>query len=393
MYKRVKTVNLLIALLVPTLVLLLLEAVCRVLRLDQNSLETAKVVVDLPRWMQEDLNLIERSHQNRMSNEEREWLSIFESGDGFRARLIPEVERRVINTFSLLPTDYKKPYLVVANKLGFRGPDLKNVKEPGMYRVLVFGDSSSYGWGVDFEDSYSFVLTEKLKEAFAGRKIELGNFAIPGDSSEYGRLIFDKFAPIYKPDLVVISFGANDAKPSYVAHVAQVDRFRRAKAVRKALSYLEYSALFRSLKIAFEKAPQIAMERNHPPRQPAVSKSRYAYNIQAMIKDSRRYGAEKVLVLSLCSPGHYSRAAKNTATSEGALYFNGQSYLESVVDKLSAGLLEKAEVDRLRSENKRMIESNKKLLVTSDLCHPNKIGHKLIAEELLKLITENNQAP
>ena len=100
------------------------------------------------------------------------------------------------------------PYRTNAD--GFRDPDARR-RRPGVPRVLVLGDSFTFGWGVLDEQPYP-QRTETLLRA-QGLDVEVINAGIPGYNTEQEAHLLDELMPRYQPDLVVLSYVVNDAEP------------------------------------------------------------------------------------------------------------------------------------------------------------------------------------
>lgn len=384
----------------PAMLLIAIEGMCRLFETDArvgSSLSSQSKVLELemPRWMALDSNQQYRAARGRLDPNSLAWLSLFESGDQYRVRMTPNVEKRVINTFSQLSADRDHPYLIRSNSLGFRGSNIGPDKTAGTFRVLVFGDSSSFGWGVDQDDTFSALLARDLERNIqrlppGTERVEVGNFAIPGDSSEYGRLVFERYAREFHPDLVILGFGANDAKPSPVSHVAQVEKFRQHAGLQRLRTLLSKSALYRTLERLMKPSPQNQQTNQLGPSKlkqlPAVPKKRYFKNLTAMITESFESGAKSVIVLTLCTPGDYAKVAKKAADANQGLFFNGQQFLIQQLESLEKGQLYPDKVAQLRGRYGEELNASSAFLITSDSCHPNEIGHQLVADQLSKLI-------
>lgn len=89
------------------------------------------------------------------------------------------------------------------NSLGFRGRET-NLKKTNKYRILMIGDSFTFGWGVD-DDSTASYLTEQtlLKRGF---DVEILNLGQPGRSPIQYAAVISKSVPVLKPNLVIINF-------------------------------------------------------------------------------------------------------------------------------------------------------------------------------------------
>jgi lysophospholipase L1-like esterase len=96
------------------------------------------------------------------------------------------------------------------NTDGFRDPE-RGARRPGVPRVLVLGDSFTFGWGVLDEQPYP-QRTEKLLRA-QGLEVEVINAGIPGYNTEQEAVLLDELMPRYQPDQVVLGYVVNDAEP------------------------------------------------------------------------------------------------------------------------------------------------------------------------------------
>lgn len=374
--------------LVPLSFFLGLEVLCRVFSLDQKfSPLNSAMQLEMPTWMQKDENAAERASRASSDPQALEWLSMFEEAPGFRVRLIPNVKRAVTNTFSQIPFEKSVKYLVKANSIGFRSDEVTPEKAPGVFRILVFGDSSSFGWGVNQNESFSALLPDLLQKNNPAAKVEVANFAIPGDSSAYGQLIAENIIPKYKSDLVVLGFGANDAKKSLVSHTSQVDKFRSSKLIDSVQEIARYSALVRTLRVLLSKmAKGEGSGEKQRTKKSAVTREDYIENLKSMGLIALGNGAKNVLLLNLCTPGSYSRLANSLADNENWLYLNGQTRLLDLIPAISQGKIETDLVAEMRKNYGEDLKRDSLYYVTSDACHPNKLGHKLIAEELARII-------
>ncbi|MFH2002832.1 MAG: SGNH/GDSL hydrolase family protein, partial [Planctomycetota bacterium] len=94
------------------------------------------------------------------------------------------------------------------NEQGFRGPDFIAKKEPGIRRILCFGDSVTYG--LKEPSSYTLMLEELLNRPGERSTVEVLNFGVPGYSSFQGVRLLERSLKMYAPDLITIMFGWND---------------------------------------------------------------------------------------------------------------------------------------------------------------------------------------
>jgi len=93
---------------------------------------------------------------------------------------------------------------VKTNALGFRGPEVPTEKPPGKLRVLMLGDSFTYGIGVADDETFSARL-EALDPRF-----EVLNTGVNGYGTAQELLLLRDLGLALHPDVVVIAFFWND---------------------------------------------------------------------------------------------------------------------------------------------------------------------------------------
>ena len=372
----------------PAIILAVLELTCRVF--DTPTLlshQRKPQELEMPTWMLREENVARRATRARVDPAALEWLTLFEEAPGFRVRLKPSTERWVSNTFSLIPFDRQNKYLIRSNSLGFRGPEITSQKQANTFRILIFGDSSSFGWGVNQDETFAALLPQYLSAS--GRPIEVGNFSIPGDSSEYGRLVAEQYMPDYHPDLVIIGFGANDAKRVLHPHKKEVDQFRNTRTTAASFFRMlaEYSAIFRTMESMAERLQATQASKPVAAQTIAVPTKRFRENVRAIAAQGIQAGARGVVVLSLCTPGNYAKAAKKLAKGHGYSFLNGQAMLlKRIADVQSRpesfSPRQTALITDMRQHYPEELSQHNRFLVTSDGCHPNALGHDIVAESL-----------
>jgi hypothetical protein len=95
--------------------------------------------------------------------------------------------------------------LVHFNNYGLHGPDVTLDKPPGVYRVLVVGDSFPQGMQVEMEQSFPYLLQGLLNQPF-GQKVEVINLSVDAYGTDRELLLYALLGARFKPDLVLLSF-------------------------------------------------------------------------------------------------------------------------------------------------------------------------------------------
>jgi hypothetical protein len=89
------------------------------------------------------------------------------------------------------------------NSKGLRDREYPYERTPGVKRVLVLGDSFTWGYGVSDEAIYTEVLERKLAEQ--GRNWEIINAGVSGWGTDQEYLFLKAEALKYQPDLVILA--------------------------------------------------------------------------------------------------------------------------------------------------------------------------------------------
>ena len=92
-------------------------------------------------------------------------------------------------------------YTAHINALGLRDREIPP-KRRDTFRIIAIGDSYTYGWGVEIEDTWLRRLEARLRAA--GHRVETINLGKPGiGPPDYAQLA-EKVIPLLRPDLVIV---------------------------------------------------------------------------------------------------------------------------------------------------------------------------------------------
>jgi len=106
------------------------------------------------------------------------------------------------------PVDFR----VTTNSIGLRSAEVSPHK--GRYRILVLGDSCTFGLGVENEESYPAQLEKRLNDgADRERRFEVINAGVPAYASWQGARYLPERGMTLDPDLVIVCYGNNDIAP------------------------------------------------------------------------------------------------------------------------------------------------------------------------------------
>jgi len=186
------------------------------------------------------------------------------------------------------------------NALGLRDRDYPDRKPPGTYRILVLGDSITWGSGIDQDATFENLLEDRL--VAEGRPVQSLNLGVPGYNAVMMAAYLERRGLPLEPDLVLAVVGLNDESitPVVIWEETQT-RFRWYDSTRShdvpwlwRLPWdldrwlMRHSALFRGLcrRLASPDAPRF---RRHQ------QENRRA--LLALAAAARRHGAAAAFVL------------------------------------------------------------------------------------------------
>jgi lysophospholipase L1-like esterase len=178
------------------------------------------------------------------------------------ALLALELVLRAVEPKSPPGTTYGR--VVVKNADGLRDRDFAVPKPADTYRILVLGDSFTWGVGLDVEETIPKQLEAALKTSTSGT-IEVINASVPGMNTVNELAMLKETGLKYQPDMILLIYLLNDidfkpelATRSYneaaAAPVVQIDaqrdvtKWSKWKGVRGSILHIErMSALARFL--------------------------------------------------------------------------------------------------------------------------------------------------
>jgi lysophospholipase L1-like esterase len=103
---------------------------------------------------------------------------------------------------------------VRTNAWGDRNHEIPIAKAPGVFRILMLGDSLMFGWGVAEEDIVSRRLETLLTARYPGRRIEVINTGVGNYNTDMAVGAYLARTSKFDPDLVVLNYFINDAEPT-----------------------------------------------------------------------------------------------------------------------------------------------------------------------------------
>ena len=274
------------------------------------------------------------------------------------------------------------------NADGFRDLDRARTREPGTFRILVLGDSVSFGYGVAFDATFARQAEAKLRARSGAPRFEVLNVGVSGYNPYTEAELLRGAGLDYGPDLVLVQFCVNDLNdPTMhfdtstmvalggIPDAAYPDPELRARTASLATGLMQRACrwsrlcelLAERLLPAGDQAAMVATLAPH--EQPSARELAWLEGLyMRMAADTRARGGELVLVVF----------PFQTQLEAGA-----PSMLQDALRKLGerAGIVV---VDLLPAFRRAAAAGGEPLFL--DLWHPTSRGHMVAAEEIVRAL-------
>jgi lysophospholipase L1-like esterase len=307
---------------------------------------------------------------------------IFEGDPLLLWRLKPNLDHAVWD-FTVLSTN--SDHLRSQNSTDTLAP-----KQSGALRIVCLGDSVTFGFRVpvvwpdkptEYDPEwlpFSMLLEKELRAANPRKQIDVVNMAVPGYTSHQGLAWLRRDIGRLKPDLLVVSFGWNDASLSELPDREAVNTGWPAFGTRWLVDHSQALAHATHWLRSWQQLER----KNEPPLrarpQARVSQDDYLANLIAIEQLARQNGAA-VIVMAAPYRDHSSEAP------EADLMLQYRIALGTTMRQRKVPFLE------IKELTEDAYPSNEGWF--GERIHPNHMGHRLLASELLKLIASSRALP
>ena len=381
---------LLFFILIPLIIFGMAEVVIRITGINTDIVKDEQFHVGVPMWAMNEANFpIARDVyryiiDNDLPTESAEWLNCFKEAKFVHYKMKARFSGMVTNTVNRIELEKGIKIFIQSSSLGFRTGEIPKKKAPDTYRIFILGDSTSFGWGVNQDERFSELLEKRLNTIPSHYRYEIYNFGIPGYSSYHGRQLFDHYVLKYEPDMVILSFGANDGRNVSKDIKALL---RQSPAIENLKDFLGNFKIYRLLrKIVFSMYNPFDKYRNRKHKnsevEEFVTRREYQQNLEHIIRRGREQGVETVL-LGLCCPLAYLSKMTAVAGREKVTVIDGGYILLQKLPCIQAGECYKKLALYFEELYGPTVLKNRRILyVTSDSCHPNRLGHQILADAL-----------
>ena len=149
--------------------------------------------------------------------------------------------------FESLDQRYVHTFGVSSDANGLRAPHHPIAKEDGVFRILLLGCSTTFGWGVSDEEALPAQLEKRLRESVLDN-VEVIIGGQPGYSSFQGLRFYEQVASAYQPDLVMIGYVIQDSRKVAYSDLSQAILQDRGALLKQGILYR--SRLYQALKLA-----------------------------------------------------------------------------------------------------------------------------------------------
>ena len=322
------------------------------------------------------LFVVTTQQKAQVANEKQS--GIFEGDPLLLWRLKPNLDRAVWD-FTVLSTNSKH---LRSEHVG----ETVGSKQPGTTRIVCLGDSVTFGFRVpvvwpdkptEYDHSwlpFPMLLEKELRTANPDRKIEVVTMAVPGYTSHQGLAWLRRDIGELQPDLLIASFGWNDASFSDVPDREAIRTNWYAVTLRRLIDSSQAFAhavhWLRAREAKAQQQNQTAPANVRPAAR--VSQQEYLNNMIAIEDLARQRGAS---VIVIAAP--YRDNDPNAPEADLMLQY--RVALGTTMRQRGIPFVE------LRELTPEAYPSNEGWF--GERIHPNHMGHRLIASELLKVIS------
>lgn len=270
--------------------------------------------------------------------------------------------------------------VVSTNAQNFRAGYPIGAKPSGALRIVCLGDSVTFGYRVppvwpdkpnDYDPEwlpFPMLLEKELRKANPNRRIEVFPMAVPGYTTHQGLAWLRRDIEHLQPDMVIASFGWNDASASDIPDRETIDTRWFPVASRWLIHHSQ----------VFAHANRWLRSRNGPSQAagtpaPRVSETDYISNFKAIVNLARDHRASVIVIGApyrdrTTNPPEAELMTRYRASLKSAMQQNQTPYLEILELTEAAGTVNAG--------------------FFGELIHPNHMGHRLMASELLKLMAQ-----
>jgi len=279
--------------------------------------------------------------------------------------------------------NYSDEYINV-NSQGFRDKEHKVKKDKNVFRILCLGDSSTFGLGVQLQDTYHALLENKMNKELgqSGIRVEIINAGVPGYTSCQALALYKYRGVKYSPDIVTFYLGVNDSiKRFYLSdkHIMRNDVPSVVKTIENNL-LLKLDS-YRVLRKFIVNITAIG-KNNIGENVPRVSIEEFKENILELNRLCKKNGS---LLLLISPPLRKENFTENILRKEMHSFPLYRKELENISTEYNIPLLS------IKEMTEESPSDTTPFFI--DMAHPTPLGHRIIMERLYDYLVTNSLSP
>ena len=185
-------------------------------------------------------------------------------------------------------------FRVSSNSDGLRSGPSEAQKPEGTQRIMTLGCSTTFGWGVDDDETYPYRLGQIIAEQY-GDAVEVVNGGQPGYTSFQGIWLWEKTLKAYEPDVVLVGYVVQDARKAAYSDKSQAvlqgdHRFLKDNVLYNSRVYLALRSFLGGVQVKAKERPQKGQGGIYrvPPQD-------YVDNLRTFVDQIKAMGATPVL--------------------------------------------------------------------------------------------------
>ncbi len=261
----------------------------------------------------------------------------------------------------------KFEYKLSTNSLGFRSGEISIQKPKGEYRILILGDSATFGWPLNDRENYPYFLEKILRLKYPHKNIRVINAAVPGYTTFQGVQFLKEKGWSLSPNLIIVAFN-NDITFDFVKDSQKLPKGKPSLLKELHKSYLYQFLKEKIYKVRINPEDDITVTPNKGVRRVSREEEKLLYQY---ILNTAKKRKVPVIVLSLPVEESFQNFPE---------FIKYRQIMEMETHKEGGFFL-----DLLSVWNQQNTEN-----LFIDVMHPNIEGHKKIAREIAEFIIKHN---
>lgn len=278
------------------------------------------------------------------------------------------------------------------NAAGYRGK-LVDVEDSNKnnFRILVFGDSNTFGLGVRADETYSAFLEKKLNETSNGVEFQVLNFGIPSYNTTREVEYFKDTGLLYNPNAVILAFNLEDTEDANYMKTSSINRYFIVRYIKDRLRHLYSYEVLASHFYNFI----YRLEGYYPKKDNEIGdvSEKLTKEAENYVRDDwtgwiKAKGALQELA-SICQERNIELFVMIFSLNPLQSVIGDDSYFIPILDKIEKQFYNigiRHFVDPLK--RMKQVDNPKDLCVKPYDCHFSALGHQILAEELFEALVK-----